>query len=184
MSLLTRASWFGPWKGEYNSWNRGAAELYGWGTEEAIGRISHELLQTRFPKPLEEIETELVRKRRWEGKLVHTTRDGGRVVVASRWALDIEGKSEVVVEINARSNDRGSDVKPSIKLEDTLAKLANIVLGGGALLLTLVLFYFIYYYEWTAQRQFTKSISKLIYYLYSYRFGRFLICVSKIEAKL
>ena len=150
-------------EGRINSWNRSAAELYGWETEEAIGRISHELLQTRFPKPLEEIETELVRKRRWEGKLVHTTRGGGRVVVASRWALDIEGKTEVVVETNALSDDRGSDVKPSLKIEDTLAKLATIVLGGGALLLTLVSFYFIYYYEWTGQRQFTNSISKLIY---------------------
>ena len=168
-------------EGRINSWNRGAAELYGWGTEEAIGRISHELLQTRFPKPLEEIETELVRKRRWEGKLVHTTRDGGRVVVASRWALDIEGKSEVVVEINARSDDRGSDAKPSIKLEDTLAKLANIVLGGGALLLTLVLFYFIYYYEWTAQRQFTKSISKLIYYFIPIGLAGFLFASLRLK---
>jgi PAS domain S-box-containing protein len=168
-------------EGRINSWNRGAAELYGWGTEEAIGRISHELLQTRFPKPLEEIETELVRERRWEGKLVHTTRDGGRVVVASRWALDIEGKSEVVVEINARSNDRGSDAKPSIKLEDTLAKLANIVLGGGALLLTLVLFYFIYYYEWTAQRQFTKSISKLIYYFIPIGLAGFLFASLRLK---
>ncbi len=168
-------------EGRINSWNRGAAELYGWGTEEAIGRISHELLQTRFPKPLEEIETELVRKRRWEGKLVHTTRDGGRVVVASRWALDSEGKSEVVVEINARSDDRGSDAKPSIKLEDTLAKLANIVLGGGALLLTLVLFYFIYYYEWTAQRQFTKSISKLIYYFIPIGLAGFLFASLRLK---
>ena len=168
-------------EGRINSWNRGAAELYGWGTEEAIGRISHELLQTRFPKPLEEIETELVRKRRWEGKLVHTTRDGGRVVVASRWALDSEGKSEVVVEINARSDDRGSDVKPSIRLEDTLAKLANIVLGGGALLLTLVLFYFIYYYEWTAQRQFTKSISKLIYYFIPIGLAGFLFASLRLK---
>jgi PAS domain S-box-containing protein len=150
-------------EGRINSWNRSAAELYGWGTEEAIGRISHDLLQTRFPKPLEEIETELVRKGRWEGKLVHTTRDGGRVVVASRWALGLNGNSKTVVEINACTNDRDSDVKPLKKIEHFLAKIANIVLGGGALLLTVVAFYFIYYYEWTAQRQFTDSISKLIH---------------------
>ena len=168
-------------EGKINSWNRGAAELYGWETEEAIGRISHELLQTRFPKPLEEIETELVRKRRWEGKLVHTTRDGGRVVVASRWALDIEGKSEVVVEINARSNDRGSDVKPSITFEDTLTKLANIVLSGGALLLTLVWLYFVYFYEWTAQRQFTNSITKLIYYFVPIGLAGFLFASLRLK---
>jgi PAS domain S-box-containing protein len=162
-------------EGRINSWNRGAEELYGWGTEEAIGRISHDLLQTRFPKPLEEIESELVRNRLWEGHLVHTTRDGGRVVVKSRWALDINRDSEAVVEINTRSNDSGSEIKPSSKIEESLAKIANIVLGGGALLFTLVAFYFIYHYEWTAQRQFTKSISSVIYVFIPIGLASFLI---------
>jgi len=151
-------------EGRIKTWNGSAADLYGWRKEEAIGRISHDLLQTQFPKPLEEIESELARNGLWEGHLVHTTRDGGRVVIKSRWTLGLNGDSKAVVEINARSNDRDSDVKPLKKIEHLLAKIANIVLGGGALLLTLVSFYFIYYYELTAQRQFTKSISKLIYY--------------------
>ena len=87
-------------EGRINSWNRSAAELYSWKKEEAIGRISHDLLQTQFPKPLEEIESELVRNGRWEGKLVHTTRDGRRVVVESRWILDLARQAGAVVEIN------------------------------------------------------------------------------------
>src|SRR5262245_5659107 len=80
-SVMTRTM-----AGRINFWNRSAEELYGWRKEEAIGKVSHNLLQTRFPKPLEEIESELIRSGLWEGKLVHTTRDGGCIVVKSRWA--------------------------------------------------------------------------------------------------
>src|SRR5678815_1102501 len=93
-------------EGRINSWDSGAAELYGWKEEEAIGKISHDLLRTQFPKPLEEIESELVRNGRWEGKLVHSTRDGARVVVRSQWALNFEEGSEAVVEINTPAGDR------------------------------------------------------------------------------
>jgi hypothetical protein len=54
---------------------------------------------------LREIESELVEKGRWEGKLVHTTRDGGCLVVESRWTLNIEEQSDAVVEINTPSDD-------------------------------------------------------------------------------
>jgi PAS domain S-box-containing protein len=91
--------------GTISSWNRSAAGLYGWRKEEAIGKVSHDLLQTQFPIPLEEIESELVLRGRWEGKLVHFTRDGGRVVVNSRWILNPKGQSKPVVEINIPSTD-------------------------------------------------------------------------------
>jgi PAS domain S-box-containing protein len=67
-------------------WNLGARELYGWAAEDAVGKRSDQLLQTVFPAPLEDIQTELLRTGRWEGELTRTTAHGIQVVVAARWA--------------------------------------------------------------------------------------------------
>ena len=53
-------------------WNRGAELHYGWRKEEAVGRLSHILLQTQFPMAVEEIFQELSVRSWWEGELVHT----------------------------------------------------------------------------------------------------------------
>ena len=89
-------------KGRIRYWNRGADEMYGWKSEEVVGNISHELLQTKFPKSLSEIERELAKEGLWQGELVHTRRDGSRVAVTSRWVLKQDGRNVdgEVIEIN------------------------------------------------------------------------------------
>ena len=74
------------WKlgGGITYWSRGAEALYGYTAEEAIGRSGHELLQTRSPVPLHEVEAHVARKGSWYGELTHTTRGGRNIVVESR----------------------------------------------------------------------------------------------------
>ncbi|RUW86117.1 PAS domain-containing sensor histidine kinase [Mesorhizobium sp. M1E.F.Ca.ET.063.01.1.1] len=106
-------------------WNRGAAELYGWSAEEAIGRVTHDLLRTRFPAPLTAINAELHSLGRWDGELVHTKRDGSELAVASRWALqrDRQGNAASILETN-------NDITERKRSEDALqlaqAELAHV----------------------------------------------------------
>lgn len=89
-------------------WNRGAAELYGWGKDQATGQVYYSLMHTVFPAPLEEINKQLLRTGRWEGELIHTKRDGRQVVVGSRWSLqrDQQGNPVGILETNNDITER------------------------------------------------------------------------------
>jgi PAS domain S-box-containing protein len=105
-------------------WNRGAQELYGWTAEEAIGKHAHQLLQTAFPIPIEEVQAELLRTDRWEGELQKTKADGSRVVVASRWSLrrDDQGRAAAILETNNDISDRQRREEEIRQLNDELGQ--------------------------------------------------------------
>lgn len=73
--------------GKITAWTSGDERLYGWTRAEAVGRRWHELLRTGFPRPLSEIEAELLAHGEWQGELRNRRRCGAEVVVASRWSL-------------------------------------------------------------------------------------------------
>ncbi|MGA9507164.1 MAG: PAS domain S-box protein [Candidatus Sulfotelmatobacter sp.] len=95
-------------RGRIVLWSKGTEKLYGYSPEEAVGRVSHELLQTQFPEPLELIENKLRRAGTWEGELMHRKRDGNHVVVASVWVLhrDSTGAPVRVLEANTDVTSR------------------------------------------------------------------------------
>jgi PAS domain S-box-containing protein len=78
-------------------WNAGAERLYGFRPEEALGRVSHTLLQTRFPIEFAELTLKLQDSHHWAGELRHTCKDGREVVVDSRMQLLDDG---TVLEVN------------------------------------------------------------------------------------
>jgi PAS domain S-box-containing protein len=84
-------------------WNQGAVELYGYSAGEAVGKISHKLLQTEYPELLEQIYKKFYRNDRWSGELGHRRKDGTKIVVMSRWANDRHesGERAFVLETNS-----------------------------------------------------------------------------------
>jgi len=105
-------------------WNRGAQELYGWTPEEAIGKGAHQLLQTVFPMPIDEIRGELLRAGRWEGEIEKTKGDGTQVVVASRWSLrrDEQERPVAILETNNDITERKRTEEKIRKLNEDLEK--------------------------------------------------------------
>ena len=83
-------------------WNRGAEQLYEWSREEALGKTSHELLQTVFPARPRSSNRHCSMAIELEVELTHTKRDGTEVVVASRWSVqrDAAGRPAAILETN------------------------------------------------------------------------------------
>jgi PAS domain S-box-containing protein len=108
-------------------WNKGAAELYGYSREEALGRVTHELLHTEFPEPLECIRERLRHDTRWSGELVHRCKDGSQIVVASRWALDRDerGNQKCILETNNDITQQKRSEKALRESEERLRILSD-----------------------------------------------------------
>lgn len=67
-------------------WNQGAARLYGWSAEEAVGAKALDLFVSEKLQVME-AEVELLRKGVWSGQLTHRSKEGNEVIVNSRWTL-------------------------------------------------------------------------------------------------
>ena len=99
LDLTHDAAFVRDMDGRITYWNRGAEDLFGWTADEALGRVAHELLQTVWPEPFADIAARLLRTGRWQGELVHTRRDGTRIVVATRWALQRDASGNPVAHL-------------------------------------------------------------------------------------
>jgi PAS domain S-box-containing protein len=79
-------------------WNRGAERLYGYLPSEAVGKSSHDLLQTQAPCGVECFRQALLHKGQWEGELNHRLKDGRRVATDSRMVLIERPEGSLVLE--------------------------------------------------------------------------------------
>jgi PAS domain S-box-containing protein len=110
--------------GPIEFWNTGAARLYGFAPEEAFGRSSHVLLQTKFPVGFTEWITRLKNERHWSGELRHICKDGREVIVESRQQLLDDG---TVIEVNRDATERKQIEADLREREQQLRWLASLV---------------------------------------------------------
>ena len=103
-------------------WSKGAEKLYGWTKEEAIGQVTHKLFKTQFPQPLEEILAKLKADGRWSGEIVHTCKNGDKLVVQSFWLAKFGADGEIfeMLESNVDITDR---IELQNKLEESAVRL-------------------------------------------------------------
>lgn len=92
------------WDGTIDHWTAGCERLYGWAADDAIGHITHELLRTNFPAPLEQIQQQLLLSGTWKGEVEHIRRDGTRLLVATHWALMSDGGNEPISVIETQTD--------------------------------------------------------------------------------
>lgn len=94
--------------GSITYWSQGAAGMYGWSREQAIGRRSPELLRSELPIAQDEVQAILLSSGRWEGELRRYRSDGTPIEVASHWALhyDEKGTPISIVEVDNDISER------------------------------------------------------------------------------
>jgi PAS domain S-box-containing protein len=97
-----------PARSEVTYWNRAAEGIYGYSRAEVFRQVTHELLETAFPRSQKAVDDELAERGRWEGELWHTRKDGARILVSSRQALvrDDDGRPLAVIELNSDITER------------------------------------------------------------------------------
>jgi PAS domain S-box-containing protein len=114
-------------------WNAAAERLYGWSAQDAVGRLAHDLFQTRFPAPLEAIDAQLAAIGEWRGELVRTKADGSQVIVASHWVLrhDDQSGARAILEVaNDVTAERQSDARHAAIVETALDAIVTIEADG------------------------------------------------------
>lgn len=97
-------------EGRITFWTEGAARMYGWTAQEAVGRSAFELLYTSDVDKVRAIHEVALSRGAWQGELVQVRKDGRQIVVDSRWSVieGLYGENPIVLVINTDVTEKKS----------------------------------------------------------------------------
>lgn len=105
------------------SWNRAAEQIYGWTREEALGKLFHELISTRYESELTDKKAfdMLLSEGYWQGEVLQSTKSGREVQIFSSVTLIRDGDGEIsdIIAVNR-------DITERLQYERENRLLANV----------------------------------------------------------
>ncbi len=113
-------------------WNRGAEIMYGWPANLAVGNVTYELLKSKLPQPIGEIDAKLFAQGHWEGEVIHQARNGSFLNVATHWTLqrNADGSPFRILAINQDITAR-KQAEFNLRMLTERLSLANAVAKVG-----------------------------------------------------
>jgi PAS domain S-box-containing protein len=106
-------------------WNKSAERLYGWQTDEVIGKKTPDFLFKRIPPNYVEAQKALLSHDEWRGEFNQITKDGKELIVETRWTLvrDERGQPFQKMVVN-------TDVTERNRLQGELQRAAQLSVVG------------------------------------------------------
>ncbi|MBV9217763.1 MAG: PAS domain S-box protein [Acidobacteria bacterium] len=92
------------------SWNKGAERIYGWSSDEVVGRDLRDVLYHGKTEEVDVGANIVLEKGEWNSETTHRTRAGLPVVIERRWTLvkNEEGEPDHILIINTDITERKS----------------------------------------------------------------------------
>jgi two-component system sensor kinase FixL len=111
-------------------WHRGCEALFGYSAQEMLGRSAADVLSPHYPIPYAEIMRIVRDMGEWSGEVRRTARDGRRLWIATRIALDRPEPDSELKLVETMTDI--TDLKlTNIALQDTTENLQQVATGYG-----------------------------------------------------